>query len=445
MARHFLTLYLLIVATLAAAAWGQERLWEIYGRRSAAEDAVPAAALALFEEQLHPVPAAERRQFTTALATRSGVDLELFEPADIAGRDTLERLARGEPAFMRAADGETWVLRRLRDEPRVIAFRYSISEERSGIEWALAFGLYAAIALAIMAWLWPLTRDLRRLERSTTTFGDGNWVFDADIRPGSQVRPLAEAFRRMAERIDSLIGSHKDMANAVSHEIKTPLARMRFDIEMARTARDPEVLAKHLNNIDTDIAELNAFVTAALDYAILERAEVALNLSEHDFTLILPAVTDSVRRCAPPSLTLRCEVASGQGGRSDKGHGSYAAASVARVRCDAHLMETVLRNLLYNAVRYARTQIRIAFAIEAQSSGAVYVLRVDDDGPGIPEAERERVFSSFVQLAQPRGTKAGYGLGLAIVRRAVEWHGGSAAVLASPLGGARFEIRWPAR
>jgi len=444
MARHFLTLYLLIVATLAAATWGQERLWEIYGRRSAAEDAVPAAALALFEEQLRAVPVADRRPFTTALAANSGVNLELFEPADIAGRDTLERLARGEAAFMRAADGETWILKRLRDEPRVIAFRYSISEERSGIEWALAFGLYAAIGLAIMAWLWPLTRDLRRLERSTTTFGDRNWVFDADIKPGSQVRPLAEAFRRMAERIDSLIGSHQDMSNAVSHEIKTPLARMRFEIEMARTARDGEIVAKHLNNIDTDIAELNAFVTAALDYAILERAEVALNVGEHDFTLILPAVTDSVRRAAPPSLALLCELTIGKGDTSDKGDGSNNP-SVTRVHCDAHLMETVLRNLLYNAIRYARTRIRVAFAIEAAGTGASYVLHVDDDGPGIPEADRERVFGSFVQLAQPRGTKTGYGLGLAIVRRAVEWHAGTAAVLTSPLGGARFEIRWPAQ
>lgn len=426
MARHFLTLYLLIVATLAVASWGQERLWELYGRRGVAEEAAPAAALAVLAEQLRGVPSAERSRFTADLAARSGVDLELFELSDITGTDTLERLARGEVAFMRAAAGRTWMLKRLPDDGRVLAFRYAGSDERSPFEWALAFLLYAAIALVIMAWLWPLTRDLGRLERSTTTFGNRNWVFDADIKPRSQVHALAEAFRRMAARIDSLIGSHKDMSNAISHEIKTPLSRMRFEIEMARGSANAQELAKHLSNIDTDIAELNSFVTAALDYAILERAEVALNLGEHDFTDILPAVTDSVKRSVPRHLELRCDVAAG----------------ATRVSCDAHLIETVLRNLLYNAIRYARSQVCVTFAIEP---GGAYVLEVEDDGPGIPLADRERVFSSFVQLAQPSGIKTGYGLGLAIVKRVVEWHSGEAAVSESALGGARFTVRWRAQ
>ena len=92
-----------------------------------------------------------------------------------------------------------------------------------------------------MVWLWPMTRDLRTLERSTVRFGDRNWSFDASIAKRSPVYPLAAAFRRMAARIDGLIGSHKDMSNALSHEIKTPLARMRFEIELARVAADREV------------------------------------------------------------------------------------------------------------------------------------------------------------------------------------------------------------
>jgi signal transduction histidine kinase len=103
-------------------------------------------------------------------------------------------------------------------------------------------------------------------------------------------------------------------------------------------------------------------------------------------------------------------------------------------------METVLRNLLYNAIRYARKKIRVTFLVQ---SNAVYSLRVDDDGPGIPEADRERVFGSFVQLGEPSGNKVGYGLGLAIVKRVAEWHGGEAAVSQSVLGGAVFCIHWP--
>ncbi|HWK75834.1 MAG TPA: ATP-binding protein [Povalibacter sp.] len=429
MARHFLQLYLLIVATLAIASWGQERLVQMYGSQSASEvvanNPSPVAVLALVEEQLRNVQRGARQQFVAQLARQTHVDLELFDARDIAGRDTLARLERGEPALMNA-DGRAWMLKRLGDDDRVLAFRYAVPDTQRGLlEWVLALLFYAAIALVIMAWLWPLTRDLRRLEQATMNFGNRNWTFDADIKPGSQVRPLAEAFRRMAARIDSLIGSHKDMSHAMSHEIKTPLTRMRFEIEMARTASSPDKLAEHMNNINTDIAELNSFVTATLDYAILERAEVALNVAEHDFTVILPALTESVRRSAPPDLSIRCEVQS----------------NATRVRCDAHLLETVLRNLLYNAIRYARTQIRVTFVIYPND----YSLHIDDDGPGIPEADRERVFGSFVQLGERKGEKVGYGLGLAIVKRIVEWHGGTVQVRKSDLGGARFSIRWPVR
>jgi signal transduction histidine kinase len=191
---------------------------------------------------------------------------------------------------------------------------------------------------------------------------------------------------------------------------------------MARTAASPDELAARLNNINSDIAELNAFVTATLDYAILERAEVALNIGQHDFTLILPAVTESVGRSARPELKLHCEV----------------QPEAKAISCDAHLMETVLRNLLYNAIRYARREIRVAFTIH---NGGFYRLCVDDDGPGIPEGDRRRVFDSFVQL-EPSAGKAGYGLGLAIVRRIVEWHNGTVAVSHSPLGGAAFIVEW---
>jgi two-component system OmpR family sensor kinase len=429
MAYHFVQLYLLIVATLAAVSWGQERLWQAYARQSSAqlvaENPSQAGLLAVVEQQLQTLQREERQRFVQNLAAKSGVDLELFEARDIAGPEMLSQLARGGLAFMSGADGRTWMLKSIPGDGRVLAFRYATPEaKRSLLDWALMFLFYAAIALVLMIWLWPLRRDLRRLERSTMKFGNRNWVFDARVKPGSQVYSLAQAFRRMAERIDSLISSHKDMSNAVSHEIKTPLARMRFEIEMARTAASPEKLAEHLNNINSDIAELNSFVTAALDYAILERAEVALNIAEHDFTLILPAVTESVRRSAPADLEIRCEV----------------QADATRVSCDAYLMETVLRNLLYNAIRYAHKAIVVTFTVLPHGR---YSLRVDDDGPGIPEADRQRVFGSFVQLDRPSGTKVGYGLGLAIVKRVVEWHGGTVEVSRSPAGGAAFCVEWP--
>ena len=424
MTRHFFTLYLSIVLVLAAVSWGQERLFQSYGGAPASE--LPQAnVLAILDRQLDAVPPERRAAMVADIARDTGLDLELLEPQDVAGAARIASLARGKPILMNGADGRSWLLQRLEPKGRVLVFRFESEPQRRLPEWILSLVFYAAIALVIMVWLWPMTRDLRRLERSTVRFGDRNWTFDARIAARSPVYPLAAAFRRMAARIDGLIGSHKDMSNALSHEIKTPLARMRFEIELARVAEDREALLRHLDHLNSDVTELNAFVTATLEYAVLERAEVALNIATHDFTAIMPVLTESAKRGAREDLSIQCEV------------DSDAKAVV----CDVHLMETVVRNLLYNAIRHAARQIRVTFAIVAQQR---YRLCVEDDGPGIAEADRERVFGSFVQLRQT-GEKTGFGLGLAIVKRIVEWHGGSAHVEQSTLGGARFVVDWRAR
>jgi two-component system, OmpR family, sensor kinase len=153
-------------------------------------------------------------------------------------------------------------------------------------------------------------------------------------------------------------------------------------------------------------------------------ADVSLNISAHNFTTLIPAIAESVRRDARPDILVSSNVQS----------------DADRVICDIHLLETVLKNLLYNATRYAKHEVGVTFTLVA----GVNQLLVDDDGPGIPDQDRHRVFESFVQLDHTAGKKTGFGLGLAIVKRAIEWHGGEVSVSRSPLGGARFCATWPA-
>jgi signal transduction histidine kinase len=198
---------------------------------------------------------------------------------------------------------------------------------------------------------------------------------------------------------------------------------MKFEIELAQQARTMGEVQGSLEHIRGDIAQINDLVSATLSYAILERADMALNINTHDFTTLLPAIADSVARDARSGLAIS----------------TYVQGDARAVRCDMHLMETVLKNLLYNATRYAKQSIDVSFTCTA----GINHLLVDDDGPGIPEADRQRVFDSFVQLEPHAGRKTGFGLGLAIVKRAIEWHGGQVAVAQSPRGGARFSVTWP--
>jgi len=423
MTRHFLGLYLLIVLTLAAVSWGQDRLLQSYGAQDAAVDKSSLLAMTILENQLRGVPTDEWKPVVAAAAAKTGVDMELFATADITGPKTLDALALGKIANMRASGGASWMLKQL-DAAHVLAIEYIEPETQRGpLEWALTLLFYAAIALVIMIWIWPLTRDLRVLEKAAAQFGNRNWQFDSDIKPRSQIYPLATTFRAMAARIDGLIASHKDMSNAVSHEIKTPLARMQFEIELAHQTGDQADVKNALHNIKNDIAAINDLVTATLDYAILERAEMTLNIGAHNFTTLIPAIVDAVRRDMPPEIQVACDVQSD----ADK------------VKCDVHLIEAVLKNLLYNASRYARRSICVTFAARA----GLNQLLVDDDGPGIPAQDRKRAFESFVQLDRTRNKKTGFGLGLAIVKRAIEWHGGTVSISESPQGGARFSATWP--
>ncbi|HMK86804.1 MAG TPA: ATP-binding protein [Steroidobacteraceae bacterium] len=421
MARHFLGLYLLIVLTLAAVSWGQDRLLQAYGVQDADESL--SVALYALESRLGALPPQDRRSALAEIAAKTGRHIELIPAADIAGRRTLEELAGGKIAYMQGASGESWALKQLADG-EVLAYQ-SVEPQtwRTPLEWAITVAFYAAIALVIMIWIWPLRRDLRALEGAAARYGNRNWTFGAEIKPRSQIFALADTFRKMAARIDGLIASHKDMSNAVSHEIKTPLARMQFEIELAQASNDLAQVKSSLGNIKADVAAINELVSATLNYAILERADMSLNLGTHDFTVLLPALAEHVLHEARPDIRLEAEVL------GDAHH----------VICDLHLIETVIKNLLYNAARYARRKVRVTF----EASDGANRLRVEDDGPGIPEPDRERVFGSFVQLDPVGAKKTGFGLGLAIVKRAIEWHGGRVGISQSPLGGAQIWATWP--
>lgn len=423
MARHFLGLYLLVVVTLAVVSWGQDRLFQIYSKPDTAQDWPVAAVMAVLTDRLHEAPPGDWRSLIAGVAARTGVDAEVFATNEIAGADTLRKLSRGENAYMRSARGDSWVLKRI-DNDHVLALRsHEPAANRGPLDWGVTILFYALIALVLMIWIWPLTRDLRTLEKAAAQYGNRNWQFDAPIKQHSQIYPLAQTFRKMAARIDGLIASHQDMSNAVSHEIKTPLSRMQFEIELAHSAASVAELRATLSNIKTDIDAIDGLVKATLGYAILERADLALNLAGNNLTTLIPAIVGSVQASIRAGVTIT----------------STVQADALNVICDIHLFESVLRNLLYNAGRYAATRINVAFATQ----GGWNELRVEDDGPGIPEAQRSRVFQSFVQLNPAAGRKVGYGLGLAIVKRAIEWHGGEVRIEQSALGGALVLASWP--
>jgi two-component system sensor histidine kinase RstB len=280
------------------------------------------------------------------------------------------------------------------------------------------------VALAVLFWVYPLWRDLKRLGNSARAFGQGDFSVRALPRKHSVLYRLAGTFNDMADRIQRLISSHKELTNAVSHELRTPIARLRFGMEMLETSTRAEDRVRYTASMNDDIDELDHLVAELLTYARFDRDKPALEFQRLE---IFPWLDEVIRQAkiGMDDLVIDFEISDHE---------------LKYARFDPVLMARALGNLLQNAKRYTRSEIKITFSRD----NGCYQLKVDDDGAGIPEDQRERIFDAFRRLdaSRDRGT-GGYGLGLSIVQRITYWHGGDVSVADSPSGGASLIMRWP--
>jgi signal transduction histidine kinase len=280
------------------------------------------------------------------------------------------------------------------------------------------------VALAVLLWVFPLWRDLNRLSSSTKAFGQGDFSVRVLTRKHSVLYRLAGAFNSMAGRIQGLISSHKELTNAVSHELRTPIARMRFGMEMLETSTDTESRNRYILSINSDIDELDQLVAELLTYARFDRDRPVVDFQALE---VYPWLVEVIRQAqiGTSEFVIDFEI-------SDQ--------AFKHAHFDPELMARALGNLLQNAKRYARSEIKTTFSRD----NGYYQLKVDDDGSGIPEDQRELIFDAFRRLdaSRDRGT-GGFGLGLSIVQRIAYWHGGEVSVADSPSGGASLIMRWP--
>ncbi len=290
----------------------------------------------------------------------------------------------------------------------------------------VAIAALAMITVAAYFIIHPLERQLKKMETVVRRIRGGDLSARVQVQGTDEVSQLAHAFNGMAEHIQRLIDSQREMTRAVSHELRTPVARLRFGMEMLADTDDIAQRHDQLHLLDQDVEQLNQLIDEILTYAKLEQGTPSLRFE----TLLL---RDLLQRVAHETQAL------------NTGHviEVLEAGSDVRVEAELRYLHRVLQNLAGNAVRYARSRVRLSGGIDGNRAWCC----VEDDGPGVPEKDRERIFEPFSRLDDSR-TRAsgGYGLGLSIVQRIAFWHGGSVVVDQSPtLKGARFTFRWPVR
>ena len=278
--------------------------------------------------------------------------------------------------------------------------------------------LLAALAIAIL--LRPVAKQFRAVEQTATSIASGDLNARIPTQSRSQDLALVTAFNAMANRTESLVRSQRELLQAVSHELRTPLARIRFATDLIETAKDETERRKRLNSIDAATEKLDSLVGELLTYARIDSnaSEMSLepvnvwNLLEEAVDFHAP-LYDNIKYCLPDQPRQLIILAHSE--------------SLARA----------IDNLVSNAGQYAKSRVLLSAEIVGQS----VVIKIEDDGDGIPEEHRKAVFEPFTRLNQ--GDNRGVGLGLALVQRITMQHKGQVTVSESPLGGASLIIQLP--
>lgn len=291
----------------------------------------------------------------------------------------------------------------------------------------ISIGILASLGFsALLAWY--LAKPIRHLRGAFDAAAVGKLDTRIGPRMGQrrdEIADLGRDFDRMAQQLQILVGSQRRLLHDVSHELRSPLARLQAAIGLAR--QQPQKLDASLDRIERESGRLDELVGELLTLSRLEAGMSGAADEEVDLVELVASIADDARFEAEAS------------GRQVQFSGEGAA--IVKVR--AELLHRAFENVIRNAVKYTRENTTVEVKIERRAAPDRLIVTVADRGPGIPESDLQAVFEPFFRGETGVAT-AGFGLGLAIARRAIEAHGGSVRALNRPGGGLRVEIALPA-
>ncbi|AOY94818.1 two-component sensor histidine kinase [Cupriavidus sp. USMAA2-4] len=430
MVRSLLKLYLLVMLAAAAAVIGINKTFIplFHDIITAAERENRKGYVFALQHYLDQFPGARRDEGLRYLQAHALERFDMARATDIARLDASQQRDLHDGKLVLSRDGQHYYVP-LHDGSILHAATVDSNNDlRISV---VGYSLIAlATLLSIVTWVWYHWRDLARLQQAARDFGAGQLSTRAKLSRRSNITELAQQFNEMAERIEASIVHQREMMHGISHELKTPIARLEFGIALLQSggggAQAEARQALRLDDLRKDVRELDELVTELLTLGQLEQGATPMLLMRVSVSELIDSVVASVANdVADQQLTLNA----GTGG------------PVGHHVCDPRLVARALLNLCRNATRYARSAIRLHAETDA---GGSLRLCVEDDGPGVPPEERERIFEPFHRPDASRNRHTGgFGLGLAIVRRIVLLHGGQVTLDSSDSGGARFVITLP--
>jgi signal transduction histidine kinase len=354
---------------------------------------------------------AEREEALRSLASKLHLDLTLWTadgqrqgwagerlpfPGDRAHRGWWMPARGGPVGLLRLPDGR-WLVAR-RSGRRLLHASLLVILPLLGL--AVAIGAFPVAR--------RLTRRLERLRAGVEGLGAGDLGARVRVEGRDEVAALATTFNRAADRIEALVGAQRTLLASASHELRSPLARIRVALELMGAER-PDLRER----VSRDIAELDELIGELL---LASRLQTVDQVDHREDVDLLGLLAEEAAR-SPAEVT----------------------GEPVTVRADRRLLRRLVRNLLENAMRHGAPPVEAS----VHAAGGGVRLRVCDRGPGVPEDEREKIFAPFYRPSSRPAADGGSGLGLALVRQIARRHGGEARCLAREGGGTCFEVDLP--
>jgi signal transduction histidine kinase len=279
--------------------------------------------------------------------------------------------------------------------------------------------LLVVLAVLMAIGLHPLSRSItRRLEQlaeGARRWGAGDLGHRVPVDGHDEIATLAERFNQTAAAIEALLAQERQMLAGASHELRSPLARIRLALELLADESDPVRRADLARRAAEDIVELDSLVEELLLSARAQPGVPRRPSAEIDLLALVREEAQAV--------------------------GAQVTGEPLPIQCEGAMLRHMVRNLFTNARLHGGGG---AIRAEVWRVGSQALIAVEDDGPGVPESERERIFAPFYRLPGPRSPgDAGLGLGLALVRQVARYHAGDVAYIVRQPTGSRFEVRLP--
>lgn len=417
MNRTFLSLYLIIVASVFAFGWLADQIWRTYARApDITEDR--ARLIQLVANVVKDIEGDVDQGRLDAIGNPLSLSISIYSWEDFAASLIKSKLNEGKIVAIHDTENTTLyyylISSSVNDlsDKKVLAVSIANTKSNRWLYRFLMVGFYFLVAISVYFWVLPLTRDLKKLKLSTEKVGRDGKVDVLSLKPSSAIYSLAQTFNAMSSRIRGLLAAQKEMTHGISHELRTPLARMKFTLASLEEQND-KTKALHEN-----IVEMEQLISQFLNYASFEARTEEVTFKRGDLALMIERLLPSTH----PHIHIRI--------KNELKNGL--------VCCEWDLLEHCVKNLIQNALRYSHSRL----FIQLSETDQAYFIYVNDDGPGVPECDQPYLFDAFFRSSLKPSKSTGFGLGLALVKRIMHWHKGEVYYQDSEIGGACFVLTW---